>query len=98
MNYNQILYYIAVITALSCFCTTFVRFEPIRNQIKKLYNLPGKFWSLLADVFTCSKCFGLWFSVFFTTVILKLNFFEIISLSTCVSVFSTYLSYITNKL
>jgi hypothetical protein len=77
------------ICGISCLCLTFTRFEPIQNQLKRILQLPGKIYLLIYKVLSCPTCLGLWVGLIITQ-----NLYE----ASIISVFSSYLSYITNKI
>ena len=77
------------IIAISCLSLTFVKFEPIQFFIRKIKDFPGKIYNSIYTLLSCSKCTGFWFGLILTQSLYQ---------ACIISVLTSYLSWITNRL
>ena len=80
---------IKIILGLVCFSWVFTNFTPIKPFLKKLNDLPGKIYSYVYILLTCTKCFAFWISICYT---------KDLFLASIICVFATYLNnFLTDK-
>ncbi len=85
MNYE----FIYRLIGLACLAVTWIKFDPIQSQIKRLLDLSGTFWHQLYSMLSCAKCVGFWAAMFVTGDLIQ---------ASVVAVLASYLTYLTSRL